>query len=197
MKLTQFGLIFFASLILSITQAQFMCSDQFGSGITNSPVPIPFYYDVPTNGASTTIFKDYFNLTCKAACSDLDHITQTVDWELHELNIDGSTPTSTLDRLRLTLIQTTLGSPTTKVQGIPNESLSPYRFEIKMTIGTATPVLQQFIVYVTRPMNVSLVLDMSGSMGAQADPSVAGVTRLDVLKAAAGKFLNYFKIFLN
>ncbi|MFM9840668.1 MAG: vWA domain-containing protein [Cyclobacteriaceae bacterium] len=182
--------LWLVTIFLSVaSHAQIMCSNELGTfdyaSIADHTIPFTFYYDVSAGTPVTSV--DYFTLINAPSGCGLG--TATATWVLTELNV----VTGSVVALGNVNLSSASGT-TTKVRGIPNTTSSPYRFEIKMTVG-ATDYKQQFIIYVTKPMSVSLVLDVSGSMGAQADPSIPGVTRLDVLKAGAGKFLNYFRFF--
>lgn len=167
-----------------------MCSNQLGTfdyaGIADHTIPFVVYYDISGGVPATSV--NYFSFTNKTAgCAGTS--AETTAWSLTELNVLTGTP-AVLGNVSLSSTTTI----TTQIQGIPNPTTSPYRFKLTLT-SNGVPFDQQFIIYVTRPVDVSLVLDISGSMGIEADPSMPGVTRLDVLKSATGKFLDYFKLF--
>ncbi|GHM99732.1 hypothetical protein WSM22_12220 [Cytophagales bacterium WSM2-2] len=167
-----------------------MCSDQLGTldyvSIADHTIPFVVYYDVSlgTSGQVTYFTLKNFSDACGITAA-------SANWLLTELDpVTGAPLGVPPGNIFLNFASGILS----RVQGTPNLLTSPYRFEVKMTVG-GTDYIQQFMIYVTQPMDVSLVLDISGSMATQADPSTPGVNRLDVLKAATGKFLDYFKFF--
>jgi hypothetical protein len=75
--------------------------------------------------------------------------------------------------------------------------VEPFKFSIAATEGATTITLHFMLVYATSKLSdVSLVLDVSGSMGIVADPTFSTTeTRMGLLKTAANDFVDVYNIF--
>jgi len=163
-------------LLISVTQlyGQKLCNNLVGE-LPDGDTTLIYIetIDLPYSG----VIHDFFN---RSDCSGFSNLSAA--FTLVELNSSGKF-SGTYNSF----------SKAFNLQGSDLQPDSTYIFSINsVDDATSTSVTHYFILSVSQPIGLSLVLDVSGSMGREADSSVPGVTRLDLLQLATNKFVDYF-----
>jgi hypothetical protein len=113
--------------------------------------------------------------------------------------VNGGTPTWSFATLPAGITNSTpVTTSNITLSGTPSTVSSPHSFSVTLantTAGfTATQTLN-FILYVSKPTDISLVLDISGSMNTVDNPIITPKSRFVLLQEAVSKFVNTYQLF--